>query len=220
MDRRQFVTGIATAVIGSAAGCTGGNLTGSGDASSPTQTPTDSPTEAATASPTDSPSPTSTQTDTATATEKSTATERTTDTGSSGKDSDGDGVPDSKDDFPQNEELSSLVKKEELETTLETGQHAKFSVTMDKPGLIGYHVALFEGQSIDSFLVTKSEFQKYKSGGEFQTISEFTVDSEKGGKKSNDVEKGNYVAVFDNTNKGPTEPEGTVEIDAEIIAAY
>jgi len=139
---------------------------------------------------------------------------------SGGADRDGDGVPDSKDDFPSDAEYSLLVESVSEEITLAPGEYKLYGFEVNAPSDLSYEIATRGDGLVDVFLTDESNFRKfenrskwsyYDDGSELSTATAavtFTVGTER-----------RYYLVVDNSPEGgatPSTDDGTGRATVEV----
>lgn len=89
--------------------------------------------------------------------------------------------------------------------TLPEGENSYADFSVSEPATVEYDFSVEENKKIDLFVLSLSNFQRYRSKQSFTSIK--TIDSS-GGMGTVNISRGNYYVVLDHSERGPTEPPG------------
>ncbi|GAA5432999.1 hypothetical protein [Haloarcula japonica] len=132
-------------------------------------------------------------------------------------DADGDGVPDSEDDYPNDASLS--VREEvlsERQNVLED-EWLTWELPVETETYFEYDMIVRSGPSVDLYTVTESEYSYFESGDNFEYITGLSSPETTGDRGDTWLESGNYVLVVDNSEYGNATPPTNLDEDpAEV----
>lgn len=137
-------------------------------------------------------------------------------------DTDGDGVPDSRDDYPND---SNLSRKQTMSDTrnLEEDHWRYFPLEFDSSGSLNYDFIVRDGPAIDAIVLEESEYSYFDNGERYEYIPSLSTMDTTGDEVSGRIPSGSYYLVFDNSNRGEATPPTnfsndviTVEYEIEI----
>lgn len=138
-------------------------------------------------------------------------------------DADNDGVPDSEDDYPNDDDLSTTL--DEISDTRQIPEDEWYAIEFDisQPSTIQYQFTVREGPEIDVYLFSADEYQSYSDGERARFFGDGSVEEDVGGEAEITVESGEYRLVFDNTDFGSDPPanldDDVAEVEFEVLAA-
>lgn len=139
------------------------------------------------------------------------------------EDSDGDGVADPEDDFPNDSQYSRELesKSETIEVNEDDYQYYKFE--FGQPTTLKYDFIVRDGPEIDAILVSDSEFDQFQGGNRYEYSTTGSALDTGGDEVEVDLSAGEYVLIFDNTSAGEAAPptnfdDDVAEIELELEA--
>lgn len=96
---------------------------------------------------------------------------------------------------------------------LERGEYAALPAEAASAVTLAYAFEVTEGSAIDVLVMKRPAFREYERGAD--RVAYLEGASEPGRRKASAeaaLSAGDYVVVFDNTGRGPTDPDGTVRV--------
>lgn len=129
-------------------------------------------------------------------------------------DSDADGVKDSEDDYPDNYYMAERKKHIDKTITLTAGDYETIRLNADNgPHTLEYDYIVLGDGTIDTYLIPRDEYQKYRDGDKFQYYSALSSANLAEGSGSNVISEGDYLLIIDYTERGTIPKKASVEID-------
>jgi len=137
------------------------------------------------------------------------------------RDSDGDGVPDSRDDFPNDSTRSELLQRgnESYDINEDYYQYLRFSPS--QPATLSYDVDVQGDIRIDVILTDGTNFQYFEDGTDWEYYGEGSeLDTIRASNEINLGTDRTYYLIMDNTSEGQAAPptdfdNNRVEVDIE-----
>lgn len=139
-------------------------------------------------------------------------------------DADGDGVPDSEDDYPDDSSLS--VKEEvlnEYQTVLED-KWTSWDFSVETDTYYEYDLIVRSGPPVDFYTVKNMEYTYFESGDNFEYHRGLSAPDTTGDRGDGWLEAGDYVMVLDNSENGSATPptnfdEDPAEVELTVTAS-
>jgi hypothetical protein len=132
-------------------------------------------------------------------------------------DADGDGVPDSEDDYPNDSNLS--VREEvlnERQNVLED-EWLTWELPVETETYFEYDMIVRSGPSVDLYTVTEREYSYFESGENFEYVTGLSSPETTGDRGDTWLEPGDYVLILDNSEYGNATPPTNLDEDpAEV----
>ena len=120
-------------------------------------------------------------------------------------DTDGDGVPDAQDEYPDDPDLSSSQTESDTRN-LEEDQWRHFSISFSSTGYIEFDFIVRDGPAIDVILMDESEYEHFDQGDRYEYIPDLSALDSSGTTVSSKVPEGEYRLVVDNSERGEASP--------------
>lgn len=128
-------------------------------------------------------------------------------------DSDNDGVPDLRDDYPNDSTRSQRVTTISDERNIEEDGYYYYSINFAQSTTIEYEFVVRQGTEIDVILFDESEFSHYENGERSRYYTGLSALNSVGDSATGQVGTGSYRLVFDNTNYGEAAPPTNFDND-------
>lgn len=134
-------------------------------------------------------------------------------------DSDGDGVPDSEDDFPNDSSYSELLNRGSDSFDLNEDYYQSLRFNPSQTATLAYQVDVQGDVPIDVILTDETNFAYYEDGTEFEYYAEGSDMSTLSANVEVQLSAGTeYYLVFDNTNRGRAEPPTNFDNDRVSVS--
>lgn len=133
--------------------------------------------------------------------------------GGGSDDSDGDGVPDSEDDFPHNPEFSREVELLNDMRNIPEDEWIAWEYEFDGETELTYEFTVREGPAIDVIFVTSEEYEHLDDGDRYRYIPDGSVMDSAGGSETIMPPEDTYRLVVDNTAAGEAAPPTNFDDD-------
>ncbi|WP_348612696.1 hypothetical protein [Halobaculum rarum] len=160
--------------------------------------------------PTPTPRPTATPTDTPTATPTSTPTDTPR------PDSDGDGVIDYYDDYPNDPRFTEKINEQSATEIIDPGYYRWWTWSLESSATFSLELEITSGSHIDAILIDQSEFESFENGDEYSYYTEGSDFETKSTDKHVRLSGGSYQFIISNWNTGIDE---SAEIDLRFVNA-
>jgi hypothetical protein len=140
-------------------------------------------------------------------------------------DSDGDRVPDSEDDYPNDSSRSRELRNVSTTRNIQEDQWFYYTLNFTDSGYVEYEFIVRDGPAIDVILIDESEYESYNSGDRYLAYNELSsYDSAGDTVEGGPLSAGNYRLIFDNSSRGqaspPTDFENNVaEVELDITTS-
>lgn len=132
-------------------------------------------------------------------------------------DSDGDGVPDVDDEFPNDPDFSRESELIDDERNIPEDEWYYWTYEFDGETELSYQFTVREGPAIDAILTSESEYEHLKEGERFRYSSEGSVLDAAGGEKTVTPPEGTYYLILDNSNLGEAVPPTNLDDDVVSV---
>lgn len=160
---------------------------------------------------TTTPTPTPTSTPKTTTTSTVTTIDLSTPTTTQILDSDGDGVADSRDDFPDNASYSENINRESATEIIDPGYYRWWTWSLEKPAVFSFEVDVVSGSHVDAILIDDSQFDEFEDGKEYEYYTNGSDFKTKYADKHLRIDSGSYRFIISNWNTG-TEEKSEVDL--------
>jgi len=170
---------------------------------SPTRSPT--PTSSATPSPTPSPTPTEPH-----------QIEVETIENTPIPDSDGDGIADPVDDFPNNSEYTRKHAEDEGAKYLTPGEYWFWKWSQTTEETLEWSVAVTEGSAINVVVIDENQFSAFENGDEYEYYVYGSDLETMGATKEITLDSGDYRLILSNWN---VDEDTSAQVDYEYVRA-
>lgn len=140
-------------------------------------------------------------------------------------DSDGDGVPDTQDDYPNDPDRSTELRDVSTTKNIQEDQWYSYGLEFSESGYVEYDFIVRDGPSIDVILMDESEYSSFESGDRFLAYNELSAyDSAGETVEGGPLSGGSYRLIFDNSEFGdaapPTDFDNNVaEVELDITTS-
>ena len=139
-------------------------------------------------------------------------------------DSDGDGVIDAVDDFPDESLFSVKVDEISESKSIAEDEYAYYSIPLSETTTVSIDVMVRDGPNIDALMFSESEFMEYQSGNNARFFSDASLTDTNGDRTTATLPAGDYYFVLDNTNWGYAEPptnfdDDIAEVEVNLLGA-
>lgn len=123
---------------------------------------------------------------------------------------DGDGVPPSEDDFPDNSAYSERVETIDQIVSISAGTWKSWSFSIDESTTMEYDFLVQQGPAVDVIVLREDEYPAFEAGEEFDYLEDASfLDSTEDTVRTT-LEAGSYRILIDNSSRGSaTPPEGS-----------
>lgn len=142
--------------------------------------------------------------------------------GSDGQDSDGDGIPDADDDYPENPEYSVEAELIDDERRISPHEWERWSFDFLGETEISYEFTVRDGPAIDVLMFKADEYEHYADREGARYLTETSVLDSAGGSNTGTVNPGIHFFVLDNTVWGDAAPstnvdDGVATVEIEMV---
>lgn len=131
-------------------------------------------------------------------------------------DADGDGVPDSRDEYPNDPDLSSKSTKSDSRK-LEEDEWRRYSLDFSSTGYLSYDFIVRDGPEIDAIFIEQSEYSYFDDGERYEYKTNLTAMNSAGEEVSGKVPGGSYYLIFDNSERGEAMPPTNLSNDVVTV---
>lgn len=146
------------------------------------------------------------------------------DTPTARPDSDGDGVIDRNDEFPQDPNLSQVLFEESDRRNVQEDEWRYYMLSFPQSGRLYYSYTVREGPEIDVIVMDESEYQYFQDGDRYNRYTNLSTFGDAGNTVNEPISAGDYRLIFDNTEREEAYPPSNFSNDiAEVefeIGAY
>lgn len=132
-------------------------------------------------------------------------------------DSDGDGVPDRRDDYPNDSSRSRQIESISDTRNIEEDDWRYYTFNFSSTGTVEYEFVVREGPPIDAIFMEESEYEYFEEGERAQYYQDLTIMDSTGGSTKGQVSEGTYYMVFDNSNLGEAAPPANLSNDVVSV---
>lgn len=132
-------------------------------------------------------------------------------------DADNDGVPDSRDDYPNDADRSEQLKSISDTRRVEEDHWRYYSFEFDRDGIIEYEYIVRDGPSIDVIFMDESEYDYFEDDENYRRYEDVSTFDDTGDRIKETVSPGEYKLVFDNTNREEAKPPTNFSNDVATI---
>lgn len=122
------------------------------------------------------------------------------------RDSDNDGVPDARDEFPRDPNLSRILQSTSDTRNIEEDHWRYYEIDLSSTGQVSYDFIVRDGPAIDVIFMDESEFSYFQNGERWQYYRELSALDSTGDDLEALVESGSYYLIFDNSPAGEAAP--------------
>lgn len=142
--------------------------------------------------------------------------------GSDRQDSDHDGIPDTEDDYPNNQDYSVETKLIDDERRIPAHEWAHWSFDFLGETEISYEFTVRDEQPIDVLMFKPDEYERYANSNGARYLTETSVPDSTGGSNTGAINPGIHYFVLDNTAWGDAVPsknmdDGVATVDIEMV---
>lgn len=137
-------------------------------------------------------------------------------------DADGDGIPDSQDDYPHDSDLSQKQTNSDSRK-LEEDEWRYYELDFSSTGFLRYDFIVRDGPEIDVIFIEESEYSHFDEGERYEYKPALSAMNSTGEEVSGKIPEGSYCLIFDNSDRGEASPPTnfsndvvTVEFDMEV----
>jgi len=140
-------------------------------------------------------------------------------------DSDGDGVPDDRDDYPNDTDRSTELRDVSTTRNIQEDQWYSYGLNFTEPGYIEYDFVVRDGPAIDVILMDEEEYSSYEEGERFRAYNDLSAYDSAGERiDGGPLSEGSYRLIFDNSEFGdaapPTDFDNNVaEVEIDITTS-
>jgi hypothetical protein len=128
-------------------------------------------------------------------------------------DRDNDGVPDARDDFPNDSSLSAVVSTEDDTRQIEEDEWWWYELELPEDGQLSYEFIVRDGPEIDVIVVEESEYSYFEEGERYEYLTDPSALDTAGEEVSSALSSGEYRMIFDNTSRGEADPPSNLSND-------
>ncbi|WP_380679169.1 hypothetical protein [Salinigranum sp. GCM10025319] len=140
-------------------------------------------------------------------------------------DADYDGVPDRRDEYPNDSERSRLLDEMDRLVKVQEDEHRGWTLDLPESAFIEYEAIVRDGPSVDIIVFPSDEYSHYQSGNRASYYSAVSRLDTNFAQVKGALSAGEYAIVIDNTRWGEAYPPtnfdddiADVEIQIEISA--
>ncbi|MEF8800157.1 MAG: hypothetical protein V5A38_01960 [Halolamina sp.] len=137
--------------------------------------------------------------------------------GSDTQDADGDGVPDTEDDFPENSTYSVEAELIDDERRIPEQEWARWSFDFLGETEISYEFTVRDGPAIDVLLFKADEYEHYANRDGARYLTATSVLDAADGSNTGTINPGIHYFVLDNTTWGDAAPSTNVDDDVATV---
>lgn len=142
--------------------------------------------------------------------------------GGDGQDSDGDGIPDADDDYPENPEYTVEAELVDDERTIPPHEWSHWSFEFLGETEIRYEFTVRSGPAIDVLMFKPDEYERYANHNGARYLTETSVLDSAGGSNTGTLNPGVHYFVLDNTVWGDAVPsknmdDGVATVEIEMV---
>lgn len=133
-------------------------------------------------------------------------------------DSDGDGVPDAEDDFPDDSRRSVLLGEDSETVELNEDYYQAFEFDPSQPAVLDYEAEVRGDVRIDLILTDETNFGYFEDGSEWEYYAEGSdFDTLSAEESMNLGSDRTYYLIVDNTSEGGAEPPTNFDNDRVTV---
>lgn len=132
-------------------------------------------------------------------------------------DADNDGVPDGRDDYPNDPDRSQQLRYISDTRNIEEDHWRYYTLEFSQAGTIEYDFIVRDGPSIDVILMDESEYQYYESEERWEYYTRLSSLDSIEDNMQGQLSAGTYRLIFDNTNQGSAAPPANLNNDVASV---
>jgi hypothetical protein len=132
-------------------------------------------------------------------------------------DSDNDGIPDIRDDYPNDPDRSQRIRSVSDTRNLEEDQWRYYTINFSEPGILEYDFIVRDGPAIDVIMMDESEYQYFENEERWEYYTDLSALDTTGDEVRGRIGSGTYRLIFDNSNQGEAAPPSNFSNDVVSV---
>lgn len=132
-------------------------------------------------------------------------------------DSDNDGVPDVRDDYPNDSFRSERLYSTSDTRNIQEDEWYYYNLSFSQSGTVEYDFVVREGPAIDVIVMDESEYQYFGGEQRWEYYPGVSALDSTGENVSGSVSSGSYRLIFDNSSEGNAAPPANFSNDVATV---